>query len=747
MADPSHRRLAAVLFSDIVGYSAQVSDDEAAALSRLEIHNRIFRTAIAERDGRVIKTIGDAFMVEFSSAVDAVACGLAVQQLLEDHNVAAQDDDRIDVRIGVHVGDVVERDGDLFGETVNVAARLEAAAPIGAVCVSRTVYAQLHRQVEADCEELGEKRFKGIERPVDAFALRPSDTRLNTRLTDRPPAPAKREPDGSRSGKYLLIAAAVVVGVALLYLKSIEAPPQAPSASASASAGAAAPPSDSELRVAGYGPRGIFDYYYSVPTLTAAALLQIAEPLVRTSPEGEPTAGVIASWESSEDGRSVDLRLADGVLFHAHRCTDNKVIPADSNDVAYSIEMAALHDKTNLPLLGRKPGRRETKGTQWVTEKILRLKFDQPVALPARELSKVLLLPKGFGQCENVRDAYRPIGTGPFVFAGGEDGEVLLLGRNERYWDEANPARVTRLQFSALDDPVEAIRRLAADELDVFGGIMPERTVPIHRGKGGLRLHDRYADAGLLVGLRPLNQWSLYALVFLHHKPKLAASAEVRRAIGSVLDRTALCELSKSVRQPTARIVGSDLLGYDAATEPPRFDDAEAKQALSMTKHAHILSIGAGARSRKVAEAIGDQLKKLDIEVRIVGTGSALAKLVEEGGVDAMLVNVRAHLFGNELYATGVVSMLKRVGFEDDKLSELLHAVQAERSRTARAKLLSELEKRLLETAPMIPICTRKQSAVSEVFIASPRVKNFIDPLTRRVIEHAPPFANVRVQR
>jgi adenylate cyclase len=134
------RRLAAILAADVVGYSRLIGEDEAGTLGRLKaVRARVVDPAIAEHRGRIVKTTGDGILVEFGSVVDALRCATEVQSAMGKRNSAAQPETLIEFRIGINVGDIVVEDGDIFGDGVNVAARLEALADPGGICVSARV--------------------------------------------------------------------------------------------------------------------------------------------------------------------------------------------------------------------------------------------------------------------------------------------------------------------------------------------------------------------------------------------------------------------------------------------------------------------------------------------------------------------------------------------------------------------------------------------------------------------------------
>jgi TolB-like protein/class 3 adenylate cyclase/Tfp pilus assembly protein PilF len=167
----SQREMVAVMFTDVSGYSALAQHNEALALRLLEIKRTIADPVIAEYHGHLIKTIGDALMVEFKSALDAARCAAALQQRLYEHNLVVPAEQQISVRIGVHMGDVVRKDGDIFGDTVNIAARVEPQAPPGGIAVTHAVYEQIRNKFELPLSGLGSFRLKGIEGGTVLYAV------------------------------------------------------------------------------------------------------------------------------------------------------------------------------------------------------------------------------------------------------------------------------------------------------------------------------------------------------------------------------------------------------------------------------------------------------------------------------------------------------------------------------------------------------------------------------------------------
>jgi adenylate cyclase len=167
------RRLAAILAGDVAGYSRLTSTDEEDTHVRLKEHLRVLvDPKISEYRGRVVKNTGDGMLAEFNSVVDAVRCAVEVQRGMAERNTDVPEEKRIEFRIGVNLGDVIIDSGDIFGNGVNVAARLEGIADPGGICVSERVKEYAQDQLEVLFEDAGEHRLKNIARPVRAYHLR-----------------------------------------------------------------------------------------------------------------------------------------------------------------------------------------------------------------------------------------------------------------------------------------------------------------------------------------------------------------------------------------------------------------------------------------------------------------------------------------------------------------------------------------------------------------------------------------------
>ncbi|MFO1315903.1 MAG: adenylate/guanylate cyclase domain-containing protein [Burkholderiales bacterium] len=173
MTNAPNRRLAAILVADVVGFSRHTERDDAGTLAHLRaIRADVIDPAIADLHGRLVKSTGDGVLAEFASADAALRCAIRVQRALAERNAGVAPDVRIDLRIGVNLGDViVDGDGDIFGDGVNVAARLEALAPPGGICIASAVRDQIHGNLGVDFVDAGDQQVKNIARPIRAFVV------------------------------------------------------------------------------------------------------------------------------------------------------------------------------------------------------------------------------------------------------------------------------------------------------------------------------------------------------------------------------------------------------------------------------------------------------------------------------------------------------------------------------------------------------------------------------------------------
>ncbi len=186
------RRLAAILAADVAGYSRLIGADEEGTLGRLKaLRTEIIDPRIAGHHGRIVNTTGDGLLIEFASVVDALRCAAEIQEALAESNAPLPPDRRIDLRIGINMGDIVVEDGDIFGDGVNVAARLEGLAEPGGICVSARVQEDAAGRLDLTFEDMGEQALKNIARPVRAYRVVTAAGSASPRSSTGPPLPDK----------------------------------------------------------------------------------------------------------------------------------------------------------------------------------------------------------------------------------------------------------------------------------------------------------------------------------------------------------------------------------------------------------------------------------------------------------------------------------------------------------------------------------------------------------------------------
>jgi class 3 adenylate cyclase len=208
------RKIAAIFAADIAGYSRLVAEDEEETLRRLASYRQVTDDFIARYGGRIFNTAGDAVLAEFPSAVEAVRCAIDIQESLRTRNLAYPTSRHMSFRIGITIGDVVERDGDLLGDGVNIAARLEGLAEVGGICISRAVHEQVANKLSVQFADIGAQEIKNIPNPVHAFMV--SMKREDGAHAQTPPPSKKPKLQSSSAPNWLWPAVVMVVCLAAI---------------------------------------------------------------------------------------------------------------------------------------------------------------------------------------------------------------------------------------------------------------------------------------------------------------------------------------------------------------------------------------------------------------------------------------------------------------------------------------------------------------------------------------------------
>ncbi len=242
------RKIAAIFAADIAGYSRLVAEDEEETLRRLASYRQVTDDFIARYGGRIFNTAGDAVLAEFPSAVEAVRCAIDIQESLRTRNMAYPASRQMSFRIGITIGDVVERDGDLLGDGVNIAARLEGLAEVGGICVSRSVHEQVANKLSVQFADIGAQEVKNIPNPVYAYlvAMRREDGTYATPQIKKPLSPPRATGPTWMWPLAVTVVCLVAIGVGgFLYFTKIELRGELKELSAAKPIAAPSPPATS----------------------------------------------------------------------------------------------------------------------------------------------------------------------------------------------------------------------------------------------------------------------------------------------------------------------------------------------------------------------------------------------------------------------------------------------------------------------------------------------------------------------
>jgi class 3 adenylate cyclase len=227
------RKIAAIFAADIAGYSRLVAEDEEETLRRLASYRSATDDFIAKAGGRIFNTAGDAVLAEFPSAVEAVRCAIDIQESLRTRNVAYAASRHMSYRIGITIGDVVERDGDLLGDGVNIAARLEGLAEVGGICISRSVHEQVVNKLSVQFADIGAQEVKNIPTPIHAYMVamrREEGTYTTPQPSKKPTAPVTAQ-NWMWPAVVAAVAAVAIGALASVYSSAIKRSVQPPASS------------------------------------------------------------------------------------------------------------------------------------------------------------------------------------------------------------------------------------------------------------------------------------------------------------------------------------------------------------------------------------------------------------------------------------------------------------------------------------------------------------------------------------
>jgi adenylate cyclase len=282
------RKIAAIFAADIAGYSRLVAEDEEETLRRLASYREVIDDFIAKANGRIFNTAGDAVLAEFPSAVDAVRCAIDIQESLRTRNMAYPPSRQMSFRIGITIGDVVERNGDLLGDGVNIAARLEGLAEVGGICVSRAVHEQVANKLSVQFADIGAQEVKNIPTPVHAYmvAMRREDGTYATPKVKKPASKLAAAPVWMWPLVVAVVSVVAILVTGFLYntkLKQTVTAAAAPAATPSAAPADAVAPSPMPTQMA------------KAPMAPMSPAGAAMAPMPAPSPSAAPLSGKLAA--------------------------------------------------------------------------------------------------------------------------------------------------------------------------------------------------------------------------------------------------------------------------------------------------------------------------------------------------------------------------------------------------------------------------------------------------------------------
>src|SRR5512136_2731909 len=211
--DKIKRKLTAILSADVKGYSRLMGEDEEWTLRTLNAYKEVMRSLVQQHRGRVVSSPGDNVLAEFASVVDAVQCGVEIQQVLRAKNAMLPEIRRMEFRIGINLGDVIEEGDQIYGDGVNIAARLEGLAEAGGICISESAYQQIENKLPLRYDYLGEHEVKNLVRPVRAYRARIEPEAVPSKLGEEKKPVQKHLPKAALA----IIAVVVIAGLVALY--------------------------------------------------------------------------------------------------------------------------------------------------------------------------------------------------------------------------------------------------------------------------------------------------------------------------------------------------------------------------------------------------------------------------------------------------------------------------------------------------------------------------------------------------
>ena len=492
-------------------------------------------------------------------------------------------------------------------------------------------------------------------------------------------------------------------------------------------AAAPVPAKRGTLKVGWGRSRGRFSVYPLAESSSMVAMELITETLIGTTHSGQYLPRAAAHWEVAVDGKSVVIEVRKGAKFNAHPCLRNgQMRQATSADLAYSIELR--NQQTTLFKPGFGP-------TEIIDDYRARVTFIRPSPFPEALLSTVFLVPKELGgDCDDPNNLTKPVGTGPYRLANIQRENHLRLDRNPAYWKKGVP-RLDHIDIFTVPDDREAFAGILRGRLDFAKIMAGGEDILVDPTAVQPELKPEYQNKGIAVHPRnDPNSILRFGILFLGEGPHQIH--DVRRAIAIGIDRKRVIERAKVHKKLTDRYLDDRFLGFDRGITGFGSHVEEARRLVGAVKAKHRdlkpLVLGAMPGRDIYAKTIAAELDAIGLPNQVLPIrGEALNEMIETGAIDAIVTGEYLHSFGTD--PLPVLLDFKLIGAPDPVLDELRSNASTELDRKTRGQMYADIEQRLLQLVPYVPIAIHPLEQPMEQFMAGPRVAGAADPITDKI--------------
>jgi ABC-type transport system substrate-binding protein/class 3 adenylate cyclase len=752
----ARRQLKAIMFTDVVGYSRMMGENESLAIERIKHHHQFVRTLLSGYKGKEQDSAGDGFLLLFDSALEALEYAVALQKGQQRENRKTPDLPPIKLRIGIHLGDIVVEGDAAYGEGLNLAARVEPLAEPGGICITQEVHSQVRHKTDLPIQSIGHRELKNISHAPELFRIELE----------------KRAPEKKSGPSWLLLSVlgiAAVVGLALLLAFLENGTSSTPSNARrtptispkkeTASTSKTVKRRGGVLTMVYEDQLGTFDPFSIIGKPSRRVLDFVMERLGDLR-GGRVIWGPIESIKENPEGDRLELMLKKGIFFHRHPCFNTgKSREATPQDVAFSITQMAKSGLLRLPIKGLgdfKSGKTKTlSGTYVGKDRNVVVELDSPLPYVPEFLASIPLLPRALEGCEDIRNLKQPVGTGPFRWHR-QDAESVSLRRFPEYWgkDENGEALpyLEGLEWRYIPDEAAAISALGRGKVHLHGLSWKQRVrylVDANSSHPQLKEEFRRLNAEPIVrNTRRLAD--LFSLLPLFAPKNPLNNRLLRKAISHGTDRIALTKTVPRKVLPLGRFLSPRMHGYDPSIKNTVHDRTLALKYLAEAG----FKKGRGLRPLRMATASDlkktfgvwtEQMASIGIRIESVDLStSGLEQAIKTRNVDAFWGRFNSMLMGHDPYYLFLTAaqVCRKFGYENTKMYAAMERMSEEIQLDKRKLHYAKLERLFLDDPPLVPFYTYSSESPRTVLLVSKKVKNLYDPMTNRLIDQ-----RVRLER